>query len=533
MKYKNKIATLTIVVLTTITIISCSKKDFAINKNPDSPTDASASYSEILPAALQSTSYIMANTNTGFLQNYMGFWARSGDFQPSVDEETYAFTTSFGPSVGLWNTLYSNATNYNITQQKAKAAGAGTYEAISRIMKAQSFQYLVDVFGNIPYSQALKGASVPTPVYDNGVDIYKSLLRELDSAILTLKSPSTNIDKNPNIATIDFVYGGNTTKWIRFANTLKLRLLVHAFRVNGIDKAAEMAIINTEGTGFIMQDGPSPSSVAADRNSASIDPGFVDTKPTPFSRNFVQNEAGSQTGNSVRANDFAIRYYAFNGDPRANRFYLPPTVGGALKGIRYGLTPAPSANLGGGNLSKVTGPGLLPKGAASRAWILTSVESLFLQAEARERNIITTGATARDRLRDAIRESFVWLGLTAAQADAYVTSNATYPDVDYNGVSQGAGLPAGGIFTILSQKWFALNSINILELWTDYRRTDFLLGSGGGFDAGPPISVFSANTATKIPVRLLYPQNEYNVNATNVGGQGVIDRFTSRIFWDL
>ena len=127
----------------------------------------------------------------------------------------------------------------------------------------------------------------------------------------------------------------------------------------------------------------------------------------------------------------------------------------------------------------------------------------------------------------------MWLGLTAAQADTYVANNATYPDVDYNGVSQGPGLPAGGIYTILSQKWFALNSIATLELWTDYRRTDFALGSGGGFDPGPPISVLPQNTATKIPVRLLYPQNEYNYNATNVGAQGVVDKFTSKIFWDL
>lgn len=521
MRYKNKIASLSFVALSTLAIISCSKNDFAINKNPDSPTDASASFSEILPASLQSTSYILANTNTTFLQNYMGFWARSGDFQPTVDEESYSFTTGFAPSVGLWNALYSNATNYNITQSKAKAAGAGIYEGIARIMKAQAFQFLVDVYGNVPYSQALKGTTIPTPAYDNGVDIYKNLFRELDSAIITLKSPAAGIDKNPGIATTDFVYGGNTTKWIKFANTLKLRLLVHAFKVTSINAAAEMAIINTEGSGFL-----------GAGESAQINPGFVSTKPTPYYRSFVQNEAGTATGNSVRANEFAIGYYNWNGDPRINRFYVAPSSG-THKGIKYGLTPPPSANLGGTFLSKVSGPGLLPNGAASNAWILTSVESLFLQAEARERNIITTGATAKDRLRDAIRESFVWLGLTAAQADTYVANNATYPDVDYNGVSQGAGLPAGGIFTILSQKWFALNSIATLELWTDYRRTDFLLGSGGGFDPGPPISVLPQNTATKIPVRLLYPQNEYNYNATNVGGQGVVDKFTSKIFWDL
>ena len=109
------------------------------------------------------------------------------------------------------------------------------------------------------------------------------------------------------------------------------------------------------------------------------------------------------------------------------------------------------------------------------------------------------------------------------------------------------------MFTILSQKWFALNAINTLEIWTDYRRvpytevatnlistsapndapTDhFVYGDGGAFDAGPTISVSPQNTSTKIPVRYLYPQTEYNYNAANVGAQGTITRY-SRIFWDL
>jgi len=104
----------------------------------------------------------------------------------------------------------------------------------------------------------------------------------------------------------------------------------------------------------------------------------------------------------------------------------------------------------------------------------------------------------------------------------------------------------------LSQKWFALNAINTLEIWTDYRRvpysevatkvlagntaapTDhFVYGDGGGYDPGPTISVAPQNTSTKIPVRYLYPQTEYNYNAANVGSEGTINAFTSRIFWDI
>ena len=89
------------------------------------------------------------------------------------------------------------------------------------------------------------------------------------------------------------------------------------------------------------------------------------------------------------------------------------------------------------------------------------------------------------------------------------------------------------MFTILTQKWFALNAIASFEVWTDYRRTDYVLGRAVGYTPGPPISVDPGNTSTTIPRRLLYPQNEYNYNAANVGAEGTINVFTSKIFWDL
>jgi hypothetical protein len=85
---------------------------------------------------------------------------------------------------------------------------------------------------------------------------------------------------------------------------------------------------------------------------------------------------------------------------------------------------------------------------------------------------------------------------------------------------------------IILQKWFALNGVAPYEIWTDYRRTDYLYGVSIGYDPGPPISVAPQNTATKIPTRLLYPQTEYNYNAANVGKEGTVDKY-GKLFWDL
>lgn len=515
---------LTFIAAAMLLIAGCKKDTFNINSNPDSITDASVTPAVLLPGALHNTSRIVA-TDWSFLNAWMGYWARSGSYQSLTEEETYRFTNDF--QVQIWNDLYSNSNNYNLMATKANAAGAGFYEAIGRIMKAHNFGILVDVYGNVPYFDAFKGTAVSTPKYDKGLDIYKDLFKELDASIALLKTPTAiETPKNPDIAAADLVYGGNATSWIRFANTLRLRLLMHLHNgmattqvAPGIDVAAEMAKITSDGYMGAGQ-------------SAHLNPGFSGTKPNPYYRAYVQNEAGTQTGDVWRAGKYAINYYKYNGDPRINRFYVSPngTTAGQT-GITFG-TPAGQGVPIGSDLSTVRGPGLIPNGAASRAWILTSVESMFLQAEARQRGLITTGS-ASIMLTAAIRESFVWLGLTTADADNYISANAGYADVDYNAPSIVPGQPGGGIFTILSQKWFALNAIAVYEVWSDYRRTDYVLGLAVGYDAGPPISVDPNNTSTKIPRRLLYPQNEYNYNAANVGGEGAVDVFNGKVFWDL
>lgn len=505
----------------------CKKEVFNINANPDAVTDASVTPAVLLPGALQNTSRIVA-TDWSFLNAWMGHWARSGSYQSLTEEETYRFTNNF--QVAIWNDLYSNNTNYDIMVKKANALGAGFYEAIGRIMKAHNFGILVDVYGNVPYTEAFQGTATPTPKYDKAADIYKSLFTELDAAIALLRNSSAiETAKNPDIATADLVYGGNATSWIRFANTLRLRLLMHLHNglatpsvVPGFDIAAQTAKFSATGfEGFI-----------GAGQSAHLNPGFSATKPQPYYRAYVQNEAGTQTGDVWRASKYAIDYYKYNGDVRIDRFYVSPngTTAGQT-GITFGTPSGPTAPTGQ-QLSTVRGPGLVPNGAASRAWILTSVESLFLQAEARERGLITT-STTEALLNAAITESFVWLGSTAAAASAYITGNSGYPDVDPTPPFQTATPPGGALFTIMSQKWFALNAIAEYEIWTDYRRTDYVLGAVVGYTAGPPLSIDPGRTATSIPRRLLYPQAEYSYNAANVGGEGTINVFTNKIFWDL
>lgn len=538
MKLKSILYTIPLAALVIAAATGCKKEKFNINQNINQPTDSTVTYDVVLPAALHASGTIIANP-WGPIQNWMGYWARSGTYAPNVIEETYEITTGFGN--GIWNACYDNNYDYQIVQNKSAVAGADFYQGIARIMKAHNFQILVDVYGNVPYKQALKGAGNPTPAYDLGIDIYKDLFRQIDTGIALIKGAVTGTTTpNKNIETNDIMFGGDKGKWARFGNTVKLRLLIHAYAVAGINKAAEIAVITTEGSGFL-----------GAGEDAQVQPGYKADRPNPFYNSYIANTAGTQTANNVyyRANEWGIEYYQWDGDPRTSRFYVAGTNG--LTGVAYGLPPVTanaSPNLAG------IGPGVAKTNSSPQA-ILTAAESFFLQAEARQRNIITSGATAQSLLTTAITESMRYVGVAnpATAAATYISNNATYPDVDYTGVAQGAGGPVGGLFTILSQKWFALNAINTLETWTDYRRVPytevatniigtpaandapndrFVYGDGGGFDPGPTISVAPQNTATKIPVRYLYPQSEYNFNAGNVGAQGTVDRYT-KIFWDL
>ncbi len=524
MKIKNIIYTATLTAVMIGAVTSCSKDKFEINTNPDDVTSGSVTPSVLLPGALQATSTNIA-AEYWFLEWWMGHGARSGSYQSLNEEETYKFTNDF--HVGIWNGLYANANNYQLLINKASELGMGTYEAIGRIMKSHDFQILTDIYGNIPYSEAFKGTEASTPKYDKSVDIYNGIFADLDAAIALLQDPAASDPaKNTDIETSDIVYGGDTDLWIKFANTLRLRMLVHLHNgttasgavAPGVDVAAQMAKIDLS-IGFL-----------GSGEDAHLNPGFTGTKPQPYYRFYNTSEAGSGSQRDyLRASEYAIDYYKFDGDPRIDYFYTAP--GATHKGIPFG-TPSGGAVPTGDQLSNIRGIGYSPNDANSRAWILTATESFFLQAEARERGFLTTGPTAQELLTSAVQESFIWLGLTATDADDYIALNAGYPDVDYTAAARGAGLPAGGLYTILSQKWFALNMIAPYELWTDWRRTDIVYGVGGTYDPGPTISV-DPNAGSVIPVRLFYPQNEYNYNAVNVSGEGTINVFTGKLFWDL
>lgn len=479
----------------------CKKEFLDINDNPNSPTDVSITPDLILPRALAATGARMATSYNNYA-GWMGYWARSGTYGPSTEEESYNITTTF--EADEWSGWYDILFDYHTMEKKAQESGQTFYQGIAKIMKTIGFMYLVDQYNNVPYSKAFDLSKNIQPTYDKGEAIYADLLVQLNTAVDLIKN--ADVDANENIATADIMFKGNKTRWIKFANTQHLKLLIRQSQIPGFNPSAEIAKINSNGAGFI-----------GAGETASIQPGYaVDNgKQNPFWNAYKLSYTGSIADQYNRANNYILGLYRNNSDIRYQYVFSAaqtPINGNTYYGYNYGEVIPNSDPYKAPNSSDVAGPGLA-KSATQPQWIFTSVESLFLQAEAIQRGWLP--GSAQTAYENAVRESFVWLGVTNATATANTYLASGKPIVDWASATNKINL-------IVTQKYLALIGINNFEAWADYRR----LGV-----PNVPKSL-SPSAAANIPLRLRYPQDEYSYNAANVGAENNPNPLTTGVFWD-
>jgi len=456
-----------------------------VNVDPNRVTETTVNGALIFPAAAHETGQRVASGNFTFLNNWVGYWSGSGTFAIDATETTYNITPNFGNA--LWQNHYNVLFDLEQSRIKSFASGDTVLAGASMILEARLWQDLVDIYGDIPYSQAFQYTKYPQPTYDKGQDIYNDLQSKLDLAISYMGAKGLS-----TFATNDIVNHGDRTKWIKFANTLKLRLLI---RQSGILTSAPTAeITKIVNNGGVLHSG----------ETVSVNPGYTKAtnKQSPFYTNYGLTVNDADAAPSVRANKYFVDILSANDDPRMTQYFT--TVGGKVIGTVYGLAS------GNPLTSSGVGPGLASSPSQDQ-WIFTSVESLFLEAEAIQRGWMT--GVASTAYNAAVTESFIFLQVPNATTEA-----ATYlADHPYT----------GNIKDLAFQKYLSMAGIAPLEAWSDLRRL--------GFDIIPSgyITVNPGAVSTTIPVRLLYPQNEYTTNATNANAQGTINQFTSRIFWDV
>jgi len=386
--------------------------------------------------------------------------------------------------------------------------------AIAKIWKVYIFHQESDFYGPIPYSQAGLGLlSIP---YDSQESIYDNFFSILDSATAVLSA--TNPSERP-FGTDDLIYHGDVTKWLKFANSLRLRL---AMRISAIDPTLAQQ--------------EAEKAVAGGTMTSNSDNAFCDVGP-----NSINGLAAEAPWENMRMSASMESYLKGYSDPRMAQYYSPAPDDGQFHGVRNGLPPdqvplAVSPN--GTNLSNINSARWSDTTQATTPLnVMYSAETYFLMAEG-ALNGWNMGNTAGYFYNQGITLSLQQWGIsdnTVIQNYLQNTSPPVAPN-DYlnspavsNVPVKFAPDPATERQQIITQKWLALFPDGI-EAWAELRRTGFpvlypLLQSDN-----PDVA------ATDIIRRITWVAYEYQTNGAAV--QAAIpllngpDKASTKVWWN-
>jgi len=255
-------------------------------------------------------------------------WSQSDGFSWYTDEMTYNVNSTF------YNQIFDYTYSLVLKQYNAlttlEGDDSGYYKAIAMIMKSYHFQIMVDLYGDVPYFEALKRGGNPTPAYDDAQLIYKDLIIQLTSAIELINSTASSTAVTPlEPGADDTMFGGNMNTWKKFANTVKLRILVRLSDMSGEQTyvKSQFTEITAEGSGFM-------------NSNVTIQLGYMDedNKQNPKWAAFGEKPGGGNTLNNdaTCATDYIVNYLSDTFDPRIDFIYEEPEDGhlGVPQGLK-------------------------------------------------------------------------------------------------------------------------------------------------------------------------------------------------------
>jgi len=432
---------------------------------------------------LESNSYVqyMANATSIAEYNLINFaWSSSWDLKAKMYD---------GPLNNLQTIINMNNEGDPMTES---GGSKDNQLAVARILKAYYFWTLTDRYGDIPYSEALKGDANYTPKYDAQKDIYYDLFKEL-------KEAANQINGSQQGVTGDFLFKGDMNKWKIFANTCRMMMALRLIK-NDFEKGKTE--FNDALTGGVLTS-----------NAENVIYNYVANDPNNYNPWYQAYTVESANGTAI-ANTL-VDFMSNQNDPRLPVYGedLSGHVIGAPYGIRQVSVVGSFSRPGRSGCTASSCPDNFFRSAGAPSSIFTYAQVLFTLAEAAKVGYITGGDVAAETYyANAIKASFEYYGVYDAVGYA---SFMAQPDVVYEA--------ANGLKQIMSQKWVHL-FLNGQEAWADWRRT------------GYPELVPAANGAiATIPRRMGYPADESGVNPGGykeaVQRQGP-DDLTTRMWWD-
>jgi len=406
----------------------------------------------------------------------------------------------------------------NLTQLK-QVTDDPVFLSVGNIIKVAAVHRITDIYGPIPYSKIGEDGKLET-AYDTQEEVYNAMFAELDEAINTL----TPLKTSNFSANADKIFSGNTEKWIRFANSLKLRLAMRIVYANEDLAKQKAEEVMAHEVGPMLTDD---------------DCAFNDVAQSPF-RVVMYDYNGGDSRVSADITSYMNGY----DDPRREKYFTQSsftqedidTQENGYYGLRSGIQIPPSDLCHKyTNMNIAAGP--------SKLLLMNAAETAFLRAEGAMRGW-NMGDTAENLYNEGIRLSFQQWG--AQGADLYLQDDTMKPMKYVDPANAGNNGTDVSTITIkwddsadmeqkleriITQKWIANFPLG-LEAWSDYRRTGYpmlmkaLSNQSGGI-------VDTDRMARRLP----YPQREYNENTENVqaavSSLGGPDNMATPVWWDV
>jgi Starch-binding associating with outer membrane len=515
--------------LSIVISFSGCKKFLDVNTTPNNLTFTKADW--VMTGAIGNTMRLQYGGSHIVPGTWTGYYAHSTSFTGAGNEKTYSFTNS---DFNYFDEHYDNLQDYQYVIENADKDGVGFWKDPANVMQCLMFQRLVDLYGDVPYKQAFKGVNGLAPAYDKQQDIYEDLVKRLDAAITSMKAATW--PTSSDFTKQDILLGLNKTNWIKFANTIKLRILMRQSFMPGRDAYITSNILTTATDGYMsinVMCNPVYQNIAGKLNPFYSTYGYNEVANVVTNHQFrkmnrvIINWLKTASLDTFRLQSFAWPSGATPTSPLPTATPTPNSLSayvGVPLGAGSGFSTAGSSPIG---------PFQVIRGTSTRpAIFMTAAESYLLQAEAAQRYATVAAVIG---VPQTLYETGILTHFRLCADPTQVTPAANAGDAFYNRYinrpinNVNWVVSTDPIRAILIQKWVSLCHVNGLEAWSEYRKSSGSTTTPTFY--GLPASPLSTvATSANEPVRLYYPLNETNTNGNNVPAG--INVFTSKIFWD-
>ncbi|MBN2891953.1 MAG: SusD/RagB family nutrient-binding outer membrane lipoprotein [Bacteroidales bacterium] len=456
-------------------VVSCDKGFEDINKDPNNPTEIESGL--LLADMIRNSQNTLYSTFVG--GDYGSCWSQQWGKVNYNDEEKYKPRGSIISMI--WDNMYEDvASDASVMYKLAVVEENKNMQGVALVMKAFAILVLTDIYGDIPYTEALNtDEGILAPAYDEQSVVYDSVLVLLDRANDLFSEDGGVIN-----AGSDLIYQGDWTAWQKFANSLKFRALM---RMSGqVDVSTQLQDIVDNRAVFTS-------------NSDEAKLIFLSSDPNA---NPIYESIVFGTREEYKVTDILVATLADNDDPRLE-VYVQPNADGEYRGKPAGMNNLPNEEYNYENVSAIGELYLLPE---APGYMMSYSELQFLMAEAVVKGYIT--GTAQDYYAEGIAASMSANGVTDySMMSGLLLSANTNNALEQIGVQNWLGLYCQG-----------------MEAWAEQRRTGY-----------PVLTPAIDGAVDEIPSRLIYPASEQSLNAANyqeaVSRQGA-DLLTTKIWWN-